>query len=253
MREFGVARACWKSRERPFVPIIAAATSRRWRVCLSLIASRSRTPMGPFPSFPRRKACNPSSMVGRDGSRARLRKVRWRTHGIPSRCLEPGKEGDVALEVDDQSRVTRGGVPEWKLDQSRLTILLGDRAAKDLGVVGSPFIVVDFAITRDSGDGLSRTLASIFGRDGECDRRLPAESMPRTLREAKEPSAVRRPTSPAWAARPAKGPKDRGATEPNRTRGRPVCRTAQGIGRRRLVEDRGYALRSRTECMASCL
>jgi hypothetical protein len=107
-----------------------------------------------------------------------------------SRCLEPGKEGDVTLEVDDQSRVTSGGVLEWKLDENRLSIVLSDQAAKDLGIVGSPVIIVDFAISRDSWDGLRRTFDSLFGKDRECDRRPPADRMPRTLREAKKASAA---------------------------------------------------------------
>jgi hypothetical protein len=110
---------------------------------------------------------------------------------VISRCLEPGNEGDVTLEVDDQSRVTRGGVLDWKLDENRLTILLTDQAAKDLGIGGSPVIVVEFAITRDSWEGLRRTLASIFGKDRECDGRPLEDSMSRSLREAIQPSANR--------------------------------------------------------------
>ena len=49
-------------------------------VCLSSIVWRSKTPMGAFTTFPRRKVCNPSSMVGREGSRTiegQERNVRW--------------------------------------------------------------------------------------------------------------------------------------------------------------------------------
>src|SRR5271155_5145516 len=81
---------------------------------------------------------------------------------VISRCLEPGNEGDVALELDDQSRSTRGGILEWKLDERRLTLALERRAAKELGIVGSPIIMVEFTMTRDSLDGLKRTFAAIF-------------------------------------------------------------------------------------------
>jgi hypothetical protein len=108
-----------------------------------------------------------------------------------SRCLEPGNEGEVALELDDQSRATSGGILEWKLDERRLTLALGDQAAKNLGVVGSPIIIVDFAITRDSWDGLERTLASILGNDTECDLRSGAERVSGTRREAEKVSEVR--------------------------------------------------------------
>jgi hypothetical protein len=107
-----------------------------------------------------------------------------------SRSLEPGKEAEITLEVDDQSRVARGGVLEWKLDESRLTIVLSDRAAKDLGIVGSPVIVVDFAISRDSWDGLRRTFGSLFGEARAWEGRPPADGMTRALREVKQPSAA---------------------------------------------------------------
>jgi len=105
-----------------------------------------------------------------------------------SRCLEPGNEGDVALELDDQSRATSGGILEWKLDERRLTLVLSGKAAKDLGIVGSPLIIVDFAISRDSLDGLKRTVASIFGNDPGCDRRSGAERTSGTLWEAEKVS-----------------------------------------------------------------
>ncbi len=82
---------------------------------------------------------------------------------VISRCLEPGNEGDVALELDDQSRSTNDGILEWKLDEHRLTLDLESRAAKDLGIIGDPIIVVRFAMTRDSLEGLERTLSAIFG------------------------------------------------------------------------------------------
>ena len=47
-----------------------------------------------------------------------------------NRCLEPGNEGDIALELDDQSRSTSGGILEWELDERRLTLTLESRAAK---------------------------------------------------------------------------------------------------------------------------
>ena len=90
---------------------------------------------------------------------------------VISRCLEPGNEGDVALELDDQSRSTNDGILEWKLDERRLTLTLESRAAKDLGIVGSPIIIVEFTITRDSLDGLKRTFAAIFGDSVGCNGR----------------------------------------------------------------------------------
>ncbi len=86
---------------------------------------------------------------------------------VISRCLEPGNEGDVALELDDQSRSTTDGILEWKLDEHRLTLNLESRAAKDLGIVGSPSIIVEFTMTRDSLEGLERTLSAIFGERPE--------------------------------------------------------------------------------------
>ena len=96
---------------------------------------------------------------------------------VISRCLEPGNESDVALELDDQSRSTTDGILEWKLDGRRLTLTLESRAAKDLGIVGSPTIIVDFTIAQDSLAGLKRTFAAIFGEGLESDARSEREKV----------------------------------------------------------------------------
>ena len=88
-----------------------------------------------------------------------------------SRSLEPGNEGDVVLELDDQSRQANDGILEWKLDENRLTLCIESRAAKDLGIVGDPIIVVDFAMNRDAREGLERTLSAILGDGLEAGSR----------------------------------------------------------------------------------
>ena len=96
---------------------------------------------------------------------------------VISRCLEPGNEGGVALELDDQSRSTTDGILEWKLEEHRLTLTLESRAAKDLGIVDSPIIIVDLTIAQDSLDGLKKTLAAIFGESLACNARSEREKV----------------------------------------------------------------------------
>ena len=83
---------------------------------------------------------------------------------VISRCLEPGMKVMWLWNSTIGSRSTTDGILEWNLDEHRLTLNLESRAAKDIGIVGSPGIIVEFTMTRDSLEGLQRILSAIFGK-----------------------------------------------------------------------------------------